>query len=146
MASKNVDASKPLEITLNFSEKETLDQMNFDLFVSKNNGIGAFEIQALSDGTYRTVYEGTKMGNIDDKVGDIDGGSGGYHAYYFAEFPETTTESVKVILKPGFLGEPSLYEIAPRLHRRTGRRRRRYVRIRKMIRRQKKPTELPTIM
>ena len=48
-ASKNVDASKPLEITLNFSEKETLDQMNFDLFVSKNNGIGAFEIQALSD-------------------------------------------------------------------------------------------------
>lgn len=59
-ASKNVDASKPLEITLNFSEKETLDQMNFDLFVSKNNGIGAFEIQALSDGTYRTVYEGTK--------------------------------------------------------------------------------------
>ena len=112
-ASKNVDASKPLEITLNFSEKETLDQMNFDLFVSKNNGIGAFEIQALSDGTYRTVYEGTKMGNIDDKVGDIDGGSGGYHAYYFAEFPETTTESVKVILKPGFLGEPSLYEIAP---------------------------------
>ena len=87
--------------------------MNFDLFVSKNNGIGAFEIQALSDGTYRTVYEGTKMGNIDDKVGDIDGGSGGYHAYYFAEFPETTTESVKVILKPGFLGEPSLYEIAP---------------------------------
>ena len=68
------------------------------------------KIQALSDGTYRTVYEGTKMGNIDDKVGDIDGGSGGYHAYYFAEFPETTTESVKVILKPGFLGDRTLYE------------------------------------
>ena len=69
-ASKNVDASKPLEITLNFSEKETLDQMNFDLFVSKNNGIGAFEIQALSDGTYRTVYEGTKMGNIEMCIRD----------------------------------------------------------------------------
>ena len=52
-ASKNVDASKPLEITLNFSEKETLDQMNFDLFVSKNNGIGAFDIDHCirEDGT-----------------------------------------------------------------------------------------------
>lgn len=146
MGIQNVDASKPLEITLNFSEKETLDQMNFDLFVSKNNGIGAFEIQALSDGTYRTVYEGTKMGNIDDKVGDIDGGSGGYHAYYFAEFPETTTESVKVILKPGFLGEPSLYEIAPLYTGVQADGAGDTSELEKMIRSAKKPTELPTIM
>ena len=85
--------------------------MKFDLFVSDKNGIGAFEIQALVDGTYQTVYEGTKMGDINDKVGDVDGSSGGYHAYYLAEFPEVTTDSVKVILKAGFVGEPSLYEV-----------------------------------
>ena len=59
------------------------------------------------------MYEGTKMGDINDKVGDVDGNSEGYHAYYLAEFPEINTDSVKVILKAGFLGEPSLYEVTP---------------------------------
>ena len=52
-------------------------------------------------------------GDINDKVGDVDGNSEGYHAYYLAEFPEINTDSVKVILKAGFLGEPSLYEVTP---------------------------------
>ena len=112
-ASKGVDTSKPMELTLTFAKAEPLSQMKFDLFVSRNNAIGAFEIQALVDGTYQTVYEGTKMGDINDKVGDVDGNSEGYHAYYLAEFPEINTDSVKVILKAGFLGEPSLYEVTP---------------------------------
>lgn len=112
-ASKGVDTSKPMELTLTFAKAEPLSQMKFNLFVSRNNAIGAFEIQALVDGTYQTVYEGTKMGDINDKVGDVDGSSGGYHAYYLAEFPEVTTDSVKVILKAGFVGEPSLYEVTP---------------------------------
>lgn len=111
--SKGVDTSKPMELTLTFAKAEPLSQMKFDLFVSRNNAIGAFEIQALVDGTYQTVYEGTKMGDINDKVGDVDGNSEGYHAYYLAEFPEINTDSVKVILKAGFLGEPSLYEVTP---------------------------------
>ena len=37
-ASKNVDSSKPMEITLTFEEKEVLAQLVFDLFVSNNNG------------------------------------------------------------------------------------------------------------
>ena len=110
---KGVDTSKPMELTLTFAKAEPLSQMKFNLFVSRNNAIGAFEIQALVDGTYQTVYEGTKMGDINDKVGDVDGSSGGYHAYYLAEFPEVTTDSVKVILKAGFVGEPSLYEVTP---------------------------------
>lgn len=112
-ASKGVDTSKPMELTLTFAKAELLSQMKFDLFVSRNNAIGAFEIQALVDGTYQTVYEGTKMGDINDKVGDVDGNSEGYHAYYLAEFPEINTDPVKVILKAGFLGEPSLYEVTP---------------------------------
>ena len=112
-ASKTVDNSKQMEITLKLAKKEPISQMKFDLFVSDKNGIGAFEIQALVDGTYQTVYEGTKMGDINDKVGDVDGSSGGYHAYYLAEFPEVTIDSVKVILKAGFVGEPSLYEVTP---------------------------------
>ena len=112
-ASKGVDTSKPMELTLTFAKAELLSQMKFDLFVSRNNAIGAFEIQALVDGTYQTVYEGTKMGDINDKVGDVDGNSEGYHAYYLAEFPEINTDYVKVILKAGFLGEPSLYEVTP---------------------------------
>lgn len=112
-ASKGVDTSKPMELTLTFAKAELLSQMKFDLFVSRNNAIGAFEIQALVDGTYQTVYEGTKMGDINDKVGDVDGNSEGYHAYYLAEFPEINTDSVKVIRKAGFLGEPSLYEVTP---------------------------------
>lgn len=112
-ASKGVDTSKPMELTLTFAKAELLSQMKFDLFVSRNNAIGAFEIQALVDGTYQTVYEGTKMGDINDKVGDVDGNSEGYHAYYLAEFPEINTDSVKVILKARFLGEPSLYEVTP---------------------------------
>ena len=112
-ASKGVDTSKPMELTLTFAKAELLSQMKFDLFVSRNNAIGAFEIQTLVDGTYQTVYEGTKMGDINDKVGDVDGNSEGYHAYYLAEFPEINTDSVKVILKAGFLGEPSLYEVTP---------------------------------
>ena len=112
-ASKGVDTSKPMELTLTFAKAELLSQMKFDLFVSRNNAIGAFEIQALVDGIYQTVYEGTKMGDINDKVGDVDGNSEGYHAYYLAEFPEINTDSVKVILTAGFLGEPSLYEVTP---------------------------------
>ena len=46
-----------------FEEKEVLAQLVFDLFVSNNNGIGSFEIQALTDGEYQTVYEGVKMGD-----------------------------------------------------------------------------------
>ena len=80
-ASKNVDSSKPMEITLTFEEKEVLAQLVFDLFVSNNNGIGSFEIQALTDGEYQTVYEGVKMGDIGDKVGDMDGSSAGYHVF-----------------------------------------------------------------
>lgn len=42
-ASKNVDSSKPMEITLTFEEKEVLAQLVFDLFVSNNNGIGSLK-------------------------------------------------------------------------------------------------------
>lgn len=114
-ASKDVDSSEPMEITLTLEEKELLNQLEFDLFVSKNNGIGSFEIQALTDGEYQTVYEGAKMGDIEDKVGDVDGSSAGYHAYCLAKFPEVTTDSLKIILKEGFVGEPSLYEVTPLL-------------------------------
>lgn len=112
-ASRAVNSSIPIEITLSFAKKESISQMKFDLFVSQHNGIGGFEIHGLVDGEYKKIYEGTKMGDVNDKVGGVDGASGGYHAYYFAEFPEVFTDSVKIVLKPGYLGEPSLYEITP---------------------------------
>lgn len=34
-ASKDVDSSEPMEITLTLEEKELLNQLEFDLFVSK---------------------------------------------------------------------------------------------------------------
>lgn len=112
-AAKGVTNSNAMDIILKFGKKETLNQIKFDLFVSNKNAINGFEIYGLVGQTYKKIYEDTKMGNIDDKVGNVDGGSGGYHAYYFAEFPEIETDSVKVILKSGYLGEPSIYEITP---------------------------------
>lgn len=112
-ASKKPNASLPIEITLTFAKEETVNQIKFDQFVSNHNGIAGFEIQALQNGKYVTVYEGKKLGDINDKVGDADGTSAGYHAYYLAEFPKVNTTSVKVILKPVYTGEPSLYEIIP---------------------------------
>ena len=87
-ASKNVDSSKPMEITLTFEEKRYLLSWCLIYLYQNNNGIGSFEIQALTDGEYQTVYEGVKMGDIGDKVGDMDGSSAGYHAYCLAKFPE----------------------------------------------------------
>lgn len=112
-ASKKPNASLPIEITLSFAKEETINQMKFDQFVSNHNGVAGFEIQALQNGKYVTVYEGKKLGDINDKVGNVDGTSGGYHAYYLAEFPQVHTTSIKVILKSGYTGEPSLYEIIP---------------------------------
>lgn len=112
-ASKAVDTTKPLEIELTLKEKETITQLNFDFFVSGNNDIQGFEILVKTEEGYESIYEDTKMGTLSDKIGEVDGGSGGYHAYYEAKFPAVATDSIKVILKPGFLGEPSFYEITP---------------------------------
>ena len=69
-ASKKPNASLPIEITLTFAKEETVNQIKFDQFVSNHNGIAGFEIQALQNGKYVTVYEGKKLGDINDKVGD----------------------------------------------------------------------------
>ena len=109
-ASKGVDTKKDIAITFNLNQEETIDQVKFDQFVSVNNGIHAFEIQAKQGDVYQTVYTGKKLGDINDKVGDKVNGDG-YHAYYTAKFAPVVTSSIKVILKPGYIGEPSLFEV-----------------------------------
>ena len=110
-ASKQPDKTKPLAITLSLHGEQTVDQVKFDQFVSRNNGIKGFEIQAKIGEAYETVYTGTKMGDESDKVGNVV--EGGYHAYYTASFTPVTTSSLKIILKPGYHGEPSLFEVTP---------------------------------
>ncbi|MDD3402149.1 MAG: glycoside hydrolase N-terminal domain-containing protein [Hespellia sp.] len=103
--------AEPLEIELTLSEVQEINKLNFNFFVSSANGIGPFEIHAYADGKYQKIYEGTKLGDINDRVGNADGGSGGYHAYKEIGFPTVNTNKIKVVLKPAFLGEPSVYEI-----------------------------------
>lgn len=110
-ASKAPDSSKDLELTFTLEGKQPVNQVSFDQFVSERNGIHGYEIQALVDGRFVTVYEGDKLGDINDKTGNYDQASGGYHAYALAEFDTVETDTVKVILKEGFVGEPSLFEV-----------------------------------
>lgn len=103
--------SGDVELVLGFDGVKELNQLKFDFFVSNNNAINKFKILALQDGTYKSIYAGDKLGDINNRVGDVDGSSGGYHAYYTAEFDPVSTDSIKVVFKSGYHGEPSIYEI-----------------------------------
>lgn len=111
-ASKGV--SGDVEIELGFDSVTEINRIRFDVYVSSNNSIEAFDIQAKQDGAYTTVYSADKLADFDDMVGGIDGSSGGGHAYYLADFNTVNTDSIKVILK-GYSKEPSFYEIQPML-------------------------------
>ena len=48
-----------------------------------------------------------------DKIGDVNDDIGNYFATKTITFDEVTTTSIKIVLKDGYLGEPSFYEIQP---------------------------------
>lgn len=105
-ASKD-DNGEPIELQLDFDSVVTFSRLNFDVFVSGHNKIGAYEIQALTDGTYKTVCEGEALADGSDDVG-------GNHGFASVTFDTITTNSLKVILKEGYQ-EPSIWEINPLL-------------------------------
>lgn len=104
-ASMSPSTQEDMEIILNSNEKQTINKLYFDIFVSHRNGINGYEIQALNDeGIYETVCQGAKLADGDDDAG-------GNHGYKMIDIPEVTTSSLKFIIKAGFIGEPSIWEI-----------------------------------
>ncbi|MGN0329928.1 MAG: glycosyl hydrolase family 95 catalytic domain-containing protein [Kineothrix sp.] len=101
-----------IEITLNLSRESTFDRIFFDQFVSNSHAVNRFEIYAKKDGSYEKIHEADRLLNINDRVGDVDGNSGGYHAYKMIELPETVSDSVRIRLLT-YSSEPSFYEIYP---------------------------------
>ena len=103
-ASREIN-SQAIELTLDFDTPVTVDHLNFDVFVSNHNKIGDYDIQALVDGTYQTVCQGTELVDGSDDVG-------GNHGYAMVGFEPVTTTSLNIILKNGYQ-EPSIWEIQP---------------------------------
>ena len=101
-----------IEITLNLSQESTFDRMYFDQFVSNSHAVNQFEIYAKKNGSYEKIYEADRLLNINDRVGNVDGSSGGYHAYKMIEVPETVSDSIQIRLLT-YTNEPSFYEIYP---------------------------------
>ena len=98
--------SGEVEIIMSFENAISMNQMRFEQFVSYRNATDGFEIWALVNDEYQKVYEGTDLGDGSDDVG-------GNRAYKTVEFPTVTTAKIKIILKSGYTGEPSFYEIQP---------------------------------
>ena len=95
-----------IEIVLSFDNAVPMNAIKFEQFVSYRNGTDRFEIWALEDGEYKKVLEGSELGDDGDNVG-------GNRAYKTVMFEQITTTSLKIILKDGYVGEPSFYEIQP---------------------------------
>ena len=100
------EPSGDIEIFLSFDEAVTMNAMTFEQYVSNRNGTYGFEIWALENGAYKLACSGDKIGDVNDNIGT-------YYAVKTIEFAEVTTSSIKIVLKEGYLGEPSFYEIQP---------------------------------
>ncbi len=111
-ASKGVNTNEDMIITLSLNHEVVMNALNIDAFVSNNNLLNAYEIKAKVNNEYISVAKGNKLANLDDKTSDLDGGSGGYHALKTITFDEVKTSEIKLILKAGYVGEPSIYEIS----------------------------------
>lgn len=107
------DTAEPIDVTLKF-EKSIIDCLNFDLYVSKANSIGAFVVQAKTEaGEYKTIFETEKMGDWENRIEKLPDGNGeGYHAYFDAKFPKIETSELKIHLQ-SFTKGPSFYEVKP---------------------------------
>ena len=95
-----------VEFELILAKEYEMDRIYFDQFVSQRNENCDYEIQVLVDGEYQKVCEGTDLGRYKDVVN-------GSHAYNTVIFEPVTTSAVKVILKEGYVGEPSFFEVEP---------------------------------
>lgn len=98
-ASKN--ASGDIELTFNLSNEQTINTIYFDVYVSYHNGLDKYEIHALNDGKYEKIANGDQLAPLNNNT---------YHSYKNIKLPETTTSSIKVVLKEGYQ-EPSIYEV-----------------------------------
>lgn len=101
-ASANTTGSEEIAITLKLAEKTVVSALNFDVFVSYHNGIGAYEIQALSDGEWITCASGDRLAAQNQNSG---------HDRSTVALTPVETDTVKIILKAGHQ-EPSIYEIS----------------------------------
>lgn len=101
-----------IEIVIGFAQESVFDSMYFDQFVSSNHSVSAFEIYAGRQGSFTKIHTGDRLLNINDKVGEIDGNSGGYHARKLLEVGKTTADAIKIRLLT-YTNEPSFYEIYP---------------------------------
>ncbi len=101
-----------IEIIIGFDQRSVFDSIYFDQFVSSNHSVSEFEIYAGNQGVFEKIYEGDRLLNINDKVGEIDGNSGGYHARKLLEIGRHSADSIKIRLLT-YTNEPSFYEIYP---------------------------------
>lgn len=100
------DPSGPVEIVLGFERPTTINGMIFEQYVSYRNAIDKFEIWALQENSYQKIYDGTDLGDENDATGQ-------YFASKTINFDKVTTDSVKVLIPAGYVGEPSFWEIKP---------------------------------
>ena len=100
------EPSGDVEIYLSFNQEKVISAMTFEQYVSYRNGTYGFEIWALQDGDYAKVYEGEKLGDDADNLGN-------YFATKTISFDPVKTAKIKIVIKDGYLGEPSFYEIQP---------------------------------
>lgn len=95
-----------VEFVLSFNEKSNINAMTFEQYVSVRNANDGFEIWVWDGTDYQLVFEGTDLGDESDATGQ-------YFASKTVTFKTVATEKVKVIIKSGYVGEPSFWEIKP---------------------------------
>lgn len=109
-ASKNPVGN--VEIVLELDQKQKVDTIRFDQFVSSRNSTDQFEIQYFNGTEFVTAYEGAKLGSESDKTGDLIQPDAGYHAIKAFSFQEVETDRLKLVIK-SYTGEPSFFEMEP---------------------------------
>ncbi|WP_279160867.1 glycosyl hydrolase family 95 catalytic domain-containing protein [Thomasclavelia cocleata] len=93
-----------IELEFQFALKMQIDTILFDQFVSVNNASDKFEIWAMTDDQYEKIYTGSNLGN-----NSIATSSG--HCVNKVSFDTVNTDKMKVVIKEGYLKEPSFWEI-----------------------------------
>ncbi len=95
-----------VEILLTLEEKSTINAITFEQYVSYRNANDGYEIWAWDGKDYRKICEGTDLGDENDATGT-------YFASKTVAFDNVRTEKIKVVIKAGYVGEPSFWEIKP---------------------------------
>lgn len=101
-ASKGTDGSEEISLELTLAKETCISTMSFDIFVSSHNCIGPYEIFARENGEWVSIASGEELAGLSSPAGNHD----------VREVPvrQTTTDALKVVLKPGHQ-EPSIWEI-----------------------------------